>query len=83
MLTNQKLMEVYLNSQRDKSRVFQEVLGKVRGSDEEIHNIVDNWVKRFTRRWKTAGSRAKLEKVEEGWLKQGFMASILYLNSLL
>ncbi|KAL9705665.1 hypothetical protein quinque_009183 [Culex quinquefasciatus] len=43
MLTNQKLMEVYLNSQRDKSRVFQEVLGKVRGSDEEIHNIVDNW----------------------------------------
>lgn len=75
MLTNEKLMNIYIDSKRDKSLVFREVLANIQGSEREIVNITDNWVKRFSRRWKSAGSRAKLEKLEEAWLQQSFMVS--------
>lgn len=75
MLSNQHLVEIYLNSQRNKSRVFEEISQNVAESGEEIQSIADNWIKRFERRWKSTGSRAKLEKLEMAWLREDFVVN--------
>ena len=78
MLKNEDLVEIYLNSGRKKARLFQIVAAQASGgdgSDGEINDIIERWIKRFSRRWSRAGCRSRLTELQSDWLKADFMVS--------
>lgn len=75
MLNNKDLSEMYLNSNKSKEHVFRLVSAAVPGTDEVIHRIVDNWIKRFSRRFSQGSSKKKFFQNNEKWLNMSFMVS--------
>lgn len=75
MLLNNTLCEIYLESRRDRKRIFDEISKNVQGNNVCVQKLVEKWVKQFERRWSLNGSRKRLAQTEAAWLESDFLVS--------
>lgn len=75
MLTNKDLVDVFLNSKRNKARLIQLVSATLAESEEVVRDIIEKWTKRFLTRWDKVRNRESFLKNERAWLESDFQVS--------